>query len=453
MSAADLNAEPTGTLGLTAAERALMDGEDIMGPIVTWGPERLFTSLISRREYHFTGQDEQLASGTSSNGKKARTEKLTKILVLRPNKKGVLVPRAIFCQCECPMCALSEGQVATDDQESAKRKPILSGEGSRDVTDVPTSTDVPTRPPMYDAKGAEILGAETLADGMSCPTVASSRASLDVRPVVSTADATLLVPTGSITLVLVPTGYDQPRLSPTEGGAQLVNDTGLSLQDDNLVYSNVLEWRPNPYRELPVEGLPHDQDTGGYRSDGQSPSDARHLWHGKNRLLSIDRGLCIPSYHFSRVNGERTLIPCLLTPNEKGLLRNYLRSDDRFEDDTEVPKWTHEWDDKTDNMFTRDRKRLDQMLHEVETEFPIGTPATRVRMHPDKLARRMNFFAAVVDMLRPYNLPAAFCKNVWEAEKWQEKLHKAHFDYLCKLRRRINDSLHQVGRNKMEASH
>ena len=96
MSAADLNAEPTGTLGLTPAERALVDGEDIMGPTVTWGPERLFTSLISRREYHFTGQDEQLASGTSSNGKKARTEKLTKILVLRPNKKGVLVPRAIF---------------------------------------------------------------------------------------------------------------------------------------------------------------------------------------------------------------------------------------------------------------------------------------------------------------------------------------------------------------------
>ena len=121
-----------------------------------------------------------------------------------------------------------------------------------------------------------------------------------------------------------------------------------------------------------------------------------------------------------------------------------------------MPKWTHEWDDKTDNVFTRDRKRLDQMLHEVETEFPIGTPATRVRMHPDKLARRMNFFAAVVDMLRPYNLPAAFCKNVWEAEKWQEKLHKAHFDYLLKLRRRINElnptfphafALTDVGRN------
>ena len=59
-------------------------------------------------------------------------------------------------------------------------------------------------------------------------------------------------------------------------------------------------------------------------------------------------------------------------------------------------------------------------------------------------------------MLRPYNLPAAFCKNVWEAEKWQEKLHKAHFDYLCKLRRRINElnptfphafALTDVGRN------
>ena len=68
MSAADYNAEPTGTLGLKAAELALMDGEDIMGPIVVWGPDRLCTSSISRPELHFTEQDEQLANGTSSNG-------------------------------------------------------------------------------------------------------------------------------------------------------------------------------------------------------------------------------------------------------------------------------------------------------------------------------------------------------------------------------------------------
>ena len=102
MSAADLNAEPTGTLGLTAAERALVDGEDIMGPTVTWGPERLFTSLISRREYHFTGQDEQLASGTSSNGKKARTEKTRALW--RPSGQNGSSPRGVTQQ-EGSSCA------------------------------------------------------------------------------------------------------------------------------------------------------------------------------------------------------------------------------------------------------------------------------------------------------------------------------------------------------------
>ena len=55
---------------------------------------------------------------------------------------------------------------------------------------------------MYDATGAEFLGAE-----MSCPSEASSQdaemscpseaSSQDVRPVVSTADAMLLLPTGT----------------------------------------------------------------------------------------------------------------------------------------------------------------------------------------------------------------------------------------------------------------
>ena len=50
MSAADYNAEPTGTLGLTPAELALMDGETIGMPFVVWRHDRLCTSTISRSE-------------------------------------------------------------------------------------------------------------------------------------------------------------------------------------------------------------------------------------------------------------------------------------------------------------------------------------------------------------------------------------------------------------------
>ena len=80
-------------------------------------------------------------------------------------------------------------------------------------------------------------------------------------------------------------------------------------------------------------------------------------------------------------------------------------------------------------------------MHDMETDWciPEGTPATRIRMHPDKLARRRKLFAAAVDMVRPINRPNEFCENIWEAQKWIEKLHKAHFDYLNKLRRRINE--------------
>jgi hypothetical protein len=115
------------------------------------------------------------------NGKRARDVKLPKtvrtILALRRSnlKEGSLVVRPSFIHCDCPMCCMGDSRVATGDQleESATRKPILSGEGSRDVTDsdVHTLTDVTTRPPMDDAEGAENLGAEILADGMSCPTV------------------------------------------------------------------------------------------------------------------------------------------------------------------------------------------------------------------------------------------------------------------------------------------
>ena len=288
MAAADFDAEATGTLGLTAVELALVGNEYVMLPITK--PQRLLESTITRRGGRFTVQDEQRAKRAewslllqerrdeweareaseaaqptveaSYNGKRARGVKLPKpTFALRRNKQGALERRPSFSDCECPMCAMREGQVATDDKESATRKPILSGASSRDV-----------------------------------------------RPVVSTADAKLLVPTGSITLELVPTGYDQPLLSPTEGGARLVNDNGLSMDDNHLVYSNVLEWRPQPYRELPVDGLPHDQDTGGYLSDDQPPSDSRRLWHGKAHPLSINRGLCIPSHHIPRATGERILM-------------------------------------------------------------------------------------------------------------------------------------------------
>ena len=130
------------------------------------------------------------------------------------------------------------------------------------------------------------------------------------------------------------------------------------------------------------------------------------------------------------------MIPCLLVPDENGPLRKYLSADDRFEDDTEVPKWVYPWDDTRVNQFTIDRKRLDQEC-DLETEFPKDIPVERLRMHPEKLARRRELFAAVVEMLRSINRPDQFCKNIWEAQKWLGQLHNAHFDYLHKLRRRI----------------
>jgi hypothetical protein len=215
--------------------------------------------------------------------------------------------------------------------------------------------------------------------------------------------------------------------------SQFVKDTGLSIEGDQYVFSNVLEYKPGPIGELPVDGFPHHMDDAGYRSDGQHPCEDRRNWHGKRHPLSINRGLCIPAYHLQinpRDNGDRVLIPCLLTPDEKGkleqevsiaasrsvevtnvpvvryaLLTQFLSENDRFEDDTEVPNlnFVYPWDDATDDLFTRDRKRLDQEYGK-ETEFPADVPERRLRMHPKKLARRLELFTAVLTMLRPINI-------------------------------------------------
>ncbi len=73
-----------------------------------------------------------------------------------------------FCQCGCGWCSEILNSVINMEQGSSKRKPIPPGGGSRDALDVPTLTDVTTRPPMIVAIGAEKLGAE-----VSCPSEAS----------------------------------------------------------------------------------------------------------------------------------------------------------------------------------------------------------------------------------------------------------------------------------------
>ena len=91
----------------------------------------------------------------------------------RPQRRdtdGNLILITDFVDCSCERCQGLVIPAASGDQDSATRKPIPYGEGSRDVTDVLTLTYVPTRPPMYDATGAEKLGVE-----MSCPSEASSQ--------------------------------------------------------------------------------------------------------------------------------------------------------------------------------------------------------------------------------------------------------------------------------------
>ena len=94
-----------------------------------------------------------------------------KAVAFRLDKTGSLVRMPNFVQCDCSQCQAMVFSSVTDDQCSAKRKPTPSWEGSRDQSDVLTLTDVTTRPPMYDAGGAERLGV-----GVSCPSEASPQA-------------------------------------------------------------------------------------------------------------------------------------------------------------------------------------------------------------------------------------------------------------------------------------
>jgi hypothetical protein len=166
---------------------------------------------------------------------------------------------------------------------------------------------------MYDAGGAERLGVEVSCPSeaspqdavMSCPTVASSQ---DVRPVVTTADATLfnqVMSTADATLfnqVMSTADASQigqvtefvesaaTRLILCDGStevdrSQLVNDDELAVEQNRFVYSTLLKWKPHPRVET-VDGIPHFNDAGDYLSDGQQRTDDRRLWHGKNHFLT-----------------------------------------------------------------------------------------------------------------------------------------------------------------------
>ena len=174
MSADDYNVEPTGTLGLTADELVSVGNESIYGTTPTGldRDEKLFTSTISRpiswvpvvhdQESIRTDRIRQ-RPGNVLHPKRAKT--------FRYDYTGSLVRVPNFVDCDCHRCQETVSPADSDEQSSAKRKPIPSGEGSRDVSDVPTLTDVTTRPPMYDAGGAERLGVE-----VSCPSEASPQA-------------------------------------------------------------------------------------------------------------------------------------------------------------------------------------------------------------------------------------------------------------------------------------
>ncbi len=220
--------------------------------------------------------------------------------------------------------------------------------------------------------------------------------------------------------------------------SQLVSDSELSIHQNRLAFSNLLEWRPFPRGEPTVDGFPHFQDDGGYLSDGQRRTDNRKLWHGHNRFLSIDRGLCIPSYTLDLTdhpNGENFLVPCLLTADEKGMLRIPLSADGQLEMDIDAPHTSklYPWDDTRDNNFTRNRARLDEE-HGKQTEFPKDVPEKRHRMNPAKLAKRRELFLAAHALLEDSEVPNR-CRNVSAAQQWLERLHQNHVDRLNQLRR------------------
>jgi hypothetical protein len=445
MSPEDYNAEPDGLIGLTV-QPGYVDGEAVTNPNSGKRARvhRLFTSTISRPTRTFADDNDSGFIG--------------------------------FCQCDRTWCSERANSVTDGHQDSAKRKPIPSGGGSRDVPDAPTLTDVPTRPPMFDATGAEKLGAE-----MSCPPEASSQdagmscppcpteaqaSSQDVRPVVSTADAmsfnqvvstadTMQLSQVTSSADAMTFGQGTPRARFVESvtaplilcdgttqiaRSQLVNDTGLSIDRRRFAYSNVLEWKPQPKGELPVSGFPHYLDHGGYLSDGQSPTDDPRAWHRRNGGLSIRRGICIPPYYVPGCKDlpewEQVSVPCLLLPDETGLLRRHLCDEVHFECETDV-NIPYLWDDTAVNDFTTNRARLDAELGR-QTEFPADAPMNRRRMHPDKLARRKELFETIVDMLEESPQTYQQCRNFRAAEKWHERLLQNHIDYLRKLRKQLN---------------
>ena len=228
MSPDDYNVEPTGTLGLTAEELVSVGNDFTFGttPQGLDRDERLFTSTISRptswipvvhdqdsirtdlnrrcqemldtTDPRRSGQSIPLSDATSYDCRRPGNVLHPKrALTFRNDYTGSLVRMPSFVQCNCTRCQETVNPADAIELSPAKRKPTPSWEGSRDQSDVLTLTDVTTRPPMYDAGGAERLGVEVSCPSeaspqdaaMSCPSEASSQ---DVRPVVSTADATLL---------------------------------------------------------------------------------------------------------------------------------------------------------------------------------------------------------------------------------------------------------------------
>jgi len=485
MSPDDYNVEPTGTLGLTADELVSVGDEFIFGttPPGLDRDEKLFTSTVTRptpwvdmvqdqeslranlnlrcqerldnMNPKRSGESIPLADATSYDCKgPGNVKRPRNTLALRLDKTGSLVRMPNLVQCDCTRCQEMIFPAATDDQSSAKRKPIPPRGGSRDSADVPTLTDVTTRPPMYDAGGAERLGVEVSCPSeaspqdavMSCPTVASSQ---DVRPGVSTADATVhnqVMSTADDSQIGQVTGFVESAAtvlilcdgSTEVDRSQLVNDNELSVEQNRLAYSTLLKWKPHPRVET-VDGIPHFNDAGDYLSDGQCRTDDRRVWHGKNHSLTVNRGLYIPSYTLDLTDQpgrEQFLVPCLLTPNDQGMLRIPLSADGQVEMDTDVPHRLYSWDDIRSNNFTRNRARLDEE-HGKQTEFPKDVPEKRIRMNPTKLAKRRELFLAVLASINDSELPNR-CRNVSAAQKWLERLHEDHFDRLNQLRRGMN---------------
>ena len=173
MSTEDYNVESTGNLGLTATELVSGGNEFVLSAAHT-GIDRdakLFTSTVSRQAHWVpwvhdqessradlnmrcqerlddmnpkrSGESIPLADATSYDCERPGNVKRPRYdLAFRRDKTGSLVRMPSFVQCNCIQCQEMVFSSVTDDQCSAKRKPIPPRGGSRDSTDVPTLTDV-----------------------------------------------------------------------------------------------------------------------------------------------------------------------------------------------------------------------------------------------------------------------------------------------------------------------